>query len=165
MISVSPVRLLHLPIRRRALNLLTWDVWFSLTVIFWLKRLKETTCFCFVFCFLWVCKNSYIFWLFPYLFGTVPQSYLRGCIPGLSPQYVHQIKHNSQFLVCAFFSVNRLHLLCYLHTPCLSNFLLKVSFKLCLPLSIKEKPFCVWFSGTCRFLSSKVSPYCISLFE
>ena len=32
------------------------------------------------------CKNSYKSWLLLYLFRTVPQSYLRGCIPSLSPQ-------------------------------------------------------------------------------
>ena len=32
------------------------------------------------------CKNSYKSWLLLYIFGTVPQSYLRGCIPSLSPQ-------------------------------------------------------------------------------
>ena len=34
---------------------------------------------CFVFC-----KNSYISWLLPYLFRTVGQSYLRGCLSCLS---------------------------------------------------------------------------------
>ena len=28
-----------------------------------------------------------ILWLLPYLFGTVPQSYLRGCISGLMPPF------------------------------------------------------------------------------
>ena len=32
----------------------------------------------------------------------VPQSDLRTGLPGLSPQKVHQIKHNSQLLGCAF---------------------------------------------------------------
>ena len=40
------------------------------------------------------CKNSYICWLLPYLFGVVPQSYVSGL--GLSPQKVCLIKHNSQ---------------------------------------------------------------------
>ena len=35
--------------------------------------------------------NFGISWILACLFGTVPQSYLRGCLPGLSPQYVHQI--------------------------------------------------------------------------
>ena len=30
-------------------------------------------------------KNSYVSWFFPYLFGTVPQSYLAGCTLGYSP--------------------------------------------------------------------------------
>ena len=34
MISVSPDSS-HLPIHRKALNSLTWDIWFSLTIIFW----------------------------------------------------------------------------------------------------------------------------------
>ena len=60
--------------------------------------------FWFVFFF---CKNSYIFWLLLYLFRAVPQSSLRICLLGLSPQYVCQIKHNSQSLGCAlFFSVD-----------------------------------------------------------
>ncbi|DAA30652.1 TPA: hypothetical protein BOS_4251 [Bos taurus] len=28
-------------------------------------------------------KNSYVSWLLPYLFGTVPQGYLKGCFPRL----------------------------------------------------------------------------------
>ena len=47
-------------------------------------------------------KNSHMFWLLPYL-GTAAQSCLRGCLMGLSPQYVHLMKHNSQLLGCAFF--------------------------------------------------------------
>ena len=42
--------------------------------------------------FLFSSKNSYMSWLLPFLFGTVSQS----CFPDLSPQYVCQIKHNSQ---------------------------------------------------------------------
>ena len=37
-------------------------------------------------------------------FRAVPQSYLRDCLLGQSPQKVHGIKHNSQFLGCAFFT-------------------------------------------------------------
>ena len=32
------------------------------------------------------CRNSYISLFLPYLFRAVPQSYLRGCFPGLGPQ-------------------------------------------------------------------------------
>ena len=48
-------------------------------------------------------KSSYILWLLAYLFGAVPQSYLRGCLPGYSPQQGPQIKLNLQLLHCAFF--------------------------------------------------------------
>ena len=65
---------LHLPICREVLNSLTWDVLFSLInsdlVIFPLPGL--------------CCKNSYISWLLPYLFGAV---LMRGCILGLSSQF------------------------------------------------------------------------------
>ena len=40
-----------------------------------------------------VAKNSHISWLLLYLFGAVSQSYLRVCLPDLSPQHVHRIKH------------------------------------------------------------------------
>ena len=49
------------------------------------------------------CKNSYISWLFPHLFGAVSQSYRRDCHLGLSPQQIRQMKPNSQLLGCAFF--------------------------------------------------------------
>ena len=49
------------------------------------------------------CKNSYLPWLLAYLFGAVPQSYLRGCIPAYILSFVHQIKHNSQLFSCALF--------------------------------------------------------------
>lgn len=45
-----------------------------------------------------VAKNSHISWLLLYLFGPVPQSYLRVCLPDLSPQHVYHIKHG-----CAWF--------------------------------------------------------------
>ena len=86
-------RLLHLPIHRKALNCLTWDIWFSFMnsklSMFWPPGLCG--------------RNSYISWM---LFGTVPQSHLRGCIQGLNPQKVCRIKRNSQLLGCVFFSVN-----------------------------------------------------------
>ena len=44
-------------------------------------------------------KSSYISWLLPYLSGAVPQSYLRGCLPGYSPR----IKLNSQPSRCVVF--------------------------------------------------------------
>ena len=103
-------RFLHLPIHRKALNSLTWDVWFSLInsnlLMFWLL--------------VFVAKHP-ISWLLPYLFGTVPQSYLRGWLPGLSPQYVHWITHNSQLRLCIFFSR---HTSC--HSPGISHFFKEV---------------------------------------
>ena len=57
--------------------------------------------------YLFICNNSYISWLLLYLFRSVPQSSLRICLLGLSPQYVCQVKHNSQPLGCTlFFSVD-----------------------------------------------------------
>ena len=53
------------------------------------------------------CKKSYISWCLLYLFGAVSQS----CSERLPPRlevlsFVRQIKHNSQFLGCAFFLVD-----------------------------------------------------------
>ena len=57
--------------------------------------------------FLFVClffsKNPYIPQLLPYFLGTIPQSYLRGCLLGYSRQWVHCVKHSLQLLVCMFF--------------------------------------------------------------
>ena len=56
----------HLPIHRKMLNSLTWDIWFSLInsnlLMLWLAG------FC--------CKNSYISCLLRYLLGADPWSYL-----------------------------------------------------------------------------------------
>ena len=38
--------------------------------------------------------------------GAVTQSSLRGCIPGLCPQNVCQVKHSSQLIGCTYFSVD-----------------------------------------------------------
>ena len=40
-------------------------------------------CYAYLIC----CKNSYIYWLLPYLFGAVSQSYLRCCVLSLSFQF------------------------------------------------------------------------------
>ena len=73
-------------------NSWTYSGWFSLfnnnLLMFWPPEL--------------FCKSSYISWFLTYLFGAVPQSYLRDCLPGLHPQYICQIRHNSQLLGCAF---------------------------------------------------------------
>lgn len=59
-----------------------------------------------LFCFV-LSKNSYIFWLFPYLFGTIPQGNLKGCLPSDSPQKGPQIKHFLQLSTLCFTSVDR----------------------------------------------------------
>ena len=73
----SELRLFHLPIHKKALNSLTWNIWLSLInnnlLKFWLPGL--------------CCKHSCISWPPLYFLGAVPQSYLRFCVPGLSPQF------------------------------------------------------------------------------
>ena len=76
------------------------------------------------------CRNSYKHWLHPNSFKTAPQSYLRICIWGLSPQNVHQIKYNSELSSCTFFQSSiqfshsvvsdslRLHELQHARPPC-----------------------------------------------
>ena len=65
---------LYLLIHRKALNSLTWDIWFSLInstlLMFQLPGLY------------W--KNSYISWLPPCLFDEAVPGHLRSCVPGLS---------------------------------------------------------------------------------
>ena len=90
----SEPRLLHLPIHRKALDSLTWDVWFSLI---------NSNLLMFQLPGFFFCKNSFVSWLLPYLFRAVHLSDLRGCLLGLSPQKVSQIKHNSQILGSLFF--------------------------------------------------------------
>lgn len=94
----SELRFLYLPIPRKALNSLPWDIWFSFInrnlLLFWLPGL--------------CCRNPYGFWLLPFFFRAVPQSYLRSYILGLSPQNVCWIKCVSQLSGWFFFfSVNR----------------------------------------------------------
>ena len=57
-------RLLHIPIHRKVLNSLTWDVWFSFFSSNVLTFLLPGLC----------CKNAHISWFPLYLFGAVPQS-------------------------------------------------------------------------------------------
>ena len=57
--------LLHLPIHRKAVNLLTRDVWFFFNRNLLMFQLPDFCC------------KSYVSWLFPYLFGAVSQSHLR----------------------------------------------------------------------------------------
>ena len=71
-------RLLHLPIHRKVLSPLERSV-FSLidTNILMFNYL--------LFIYLWFlfCKNFFISWFLPHLFGTVPQSFKRDCSQGL----------------------------------------------------------------------------------
>ena len=59
--------LLPLPINKKVLNSLTWDNWFSFINGNLLMFQWPGLCY----------KNSYKSWFLPYLFGVVPQSYLR----------------------------------------------------------------------------------------
>ena len=69
----SEPRLLHLPVHRKALNSLTQDIWFSLTIIFWYSDHL-----------LFVTKFS-VTWPLPSPPGSSSQSYLRWCLLGLKP--------------------------------------------------------------------------------
>ena len=73
----SEPRLLHLPIHRKVLNSLTWDIWFSLINNNLL--MFRTTCP--------LLQNSYITWLPPCFLGAVSQSYLKHCLLGCSPHF------------------------------------------------------------------------------
>ena len=72
---------LHLPVHTKTLNSLTWDTWFFLfnshLLMVWVPGL--------------CCKN-YIYPKSPRLFRAVSQSYLKCCVPGLSPQLCTQNK-------------------------------------------------------------------------
>ena len=89
---------------RKVLNSLTWEVCFSLMnsniLMFQLPVL---------FCLLVVAKlpcAMYPTSSLDSLKPSVPQSYLKGCLPSLRFQKVQQIKHNSQLLGFIIFSVN-----------------------------------------------------------
>ena len=87
-------RLLHLPIHRKALNSLTWDVWFSLInsnlLIFRLPGF---------------CCKSYISWILPYLFRAASPSELSERLPaGLkSSASLRNKTQFSTFRWCFFF--------------------------------------------------------------
>ena len=76
---------------RKVLSSWTWDACFFFNSHLLMFQLSG---FC--------CKSSSICWLLPYPFRAVPQSYRRGCPPGIRPQKVCWIKHNSQLLGCPF---------------------------------------------------------------
>ena len=84
----SEPRLLCLPIHRKVLNFIKWDVWFSL-IYHYLSVFLTTSS---------LLQNPYIPWLLPYLkavWEAVPQKYVLS--------FVHQIK----LLGSEIFSVNR----------------------------------------------------------
>ena len=100
----SEPRLLHLPIHRKALNSLTWDIWFSLInhnlliarlLIFNLS----------IFNLPFVAMLLLIYNLAPPLTSSeqFSQGYLRYCLLGLSPKDFCWIKHNSQVLGSMYF--------------------------------------------------------------
>ena len=72
----SGPRLLHLPIHRKALNFLTWDIWFSLTIILW-HSWPLPLCYKIP-----MCPSSSL-----HLLGAVSESYLSCCYPGYSPGF------------------------------------------------------------------------------
>ena len=79
-------RLLCLPIRRKVLSSLTWDIWFSLIINNLLMFRLPGLC----------CKSSYIFPGSPFSsLEAVSQSCLRCYILGWNPPFLHWIKHNS----------------------------------------------------------------------
>ena len=78
--------------QRKVLNFLTSEVWFSPINSHLLM------------CQLLVFVANLVYTLVPPLpLLLVPQSFLRGSIPGLSSQKVCQIKHNSQLSGCVFY--------------------------------------------------------------
>ena len=95
--NLNEPKLLHLLKHRKALKSLTWEVqllW--LAVIFWWL----TTC---IPSPPWPCPTTTtISWLCPCLFGAVPQSDLRGCLPCCSPQQGPWIKYYLQSVGCTF---------------------------------------------------------------
>ena len=83
----------YLSIHRKVLNSLTWDVWFSLIIIFWYS-------------------DHPVFNKTPgsisYALRAAPQATWEAVSWPCSPQKFHQVKHNSQLLGSAFFcSVNK----------------------------------------------------------
>ena len=90
----SEPRLLHFPLHRKAQNVLTWDIRFSLInsnlLMFWLLSL--------------CCKNSSISWLPALrLWGSQSEWAESSVSWAGGAQKVHWIKHNSQLLGCVFF--------------------------------------------------------------
>ena len=90
--DINEPRLLHLPLHRKVLTSLTWDIWSSFI---------NNNLFVFQLCSLCY-KNSCVSCLFPYLFGTVSQSNLRGYLPGSSPQF--RLSNKIQFSTFRLYS-------------------------------------------------------------
>ena len=74
-----------------------------MSVFLWLAIIV----WCLTTCFIFFQQTLLYTWLFPYLFRTVPQGYLRGCLLGDSSQLGPQIKHNSQLSGCVDFFFSR----------------------------------------------------------
>ena len=82
-------KLLHLPIHRKALNFLTWDIWFPLSIRSWWSDYLPFSA-----------QLLYNLALLPFPLRAVLSSYLRCCLPGLSPKNFCQRKHSSWLLGC-----------------------------------------------------------------
>ena len=88
----SEPRLFYLPIRRKALNSLTWDSWFSLTgSSIWGSDYPP-----------FVAKLLYNLVSPPFSSEQFSWGYLRCCLLRLSPKNIWRIKHNSQHLGCVY---------------------------------------------------------------
>ena len=89
----SEPSLLHPPIHRKALNSLTWDIWFSLIN----NNLfdVQTTCP--------LLQNFYITWLLPSPLWSSLSELSEMLSPGLQSTFLPQIKLNLQLSCCAFF--------------------------------------------------------------
>ena len=81
-------RLLHLPIHRKALNSLNWDIWFSLINSNLSVFKLPAPC----------CKLLYKWTPPPASLEQLSQGHLRCCLPGWSPPNSHQIKCDFELL-------------------------------------------------------------------
>ena len=96
----------------KVLNSLTWDSWFFFFLINGNLRMFQLT---FFYLFVFFCKNSYISWILPYLFTTILESYLRGCVLDLNPQCMPN-KTEFSALTCALFQLTHaIKFTCFTH--------------------------------------------------
>ena len=87
-------RLLHLPMHRKGLTSLTWNIWFSL-IIFNAQINAQITCP--------LLQNFFITWLLPSSpWGSSLRVTWDAVSRAWSPKKSHQIKHNSQLLGCKY---------------------------------------------------------------